>query len=179
MKKSKWGNGCNIGSFNGETNVCSAPLTPLLHSRQDVDIFNGLVYHKQETAERKKLLFSSFSTDSLSIYIYAYIYVSLSAPPPASLSHFHSIGETLVVKSIQNMWFPHPWSKLVQRALSAWNTLLVRSPDLIASFGVSLLCLVCCFLQPDISLLMWPYPFTSRMPFFNDHKHYLYDFHVL
>lgn len=82
--------------------------------------------------------------------------------PPLSLSP--SRGETLAGESIQNVGFPHPRSKLVQRALSAWNTLLVRSPDLIASFGVGPLCLVRCFLQPDISLLMWPYPFTSRMP---------------
>lgn len=78
---------------------------------------------------------------------------------------WHSQGETLAGKSVQCMRFPHPRSKLVQRALSAWNTLLVRGPDLIASFGVGLLGLRCCFLQPDILLLMWPYPFTSRMPF--------------
>lgn len=76
-----------------------------------------------------------------------------------------SRGETLAGESVQNIWFPHPRSKLGQHALSAWNALLVRSPDLIASFGVWLPCLVCCFLQPDISLPMWPYLFTSRMPF--------------
>lgn len=91
---------------------------------------------KQETAEwTKMLVFSSLA-----------------------LSRGNIRGE-----SVQNMWFPQ--SKLVQRALSAWNALLVRSLDLIASFGVWLLCLVCCFLQPDISLLMLPYLFTSRMSF--------------
>lgn len=79
---------------------------------------------------------------------------------------FHSVypvGKTLVVERIQNVWLP--WSKLVQCALSAWNTLLVRSWDLIASFGVGLLCWLCCFLPPDISLPMWPYPLRSRILF--------------
>lgn len=52
-----------------------------------------------------------------------------------------------------NMWFPHSWSKLVQHALSAWNTFVIKTLDLLASFGVTLLCV----LQPGILLLIWPY----------------------
>lgn len=79
-------------------------------------------------------------------------------------------GKHSFAESMPNMWFPHPWSKLVQRALSAWNTFLVKTLDLIASFGVTLLCL----LQPGISLLIWPYLLQAVCPV-NDHKHHVHD----
>lgn len=101
------------------------PLDRSLLSRADVDTFNGLVYHKCGQTGNCRVNKDAFFL-------------------------LRSRGETLAGESVQNMWFPHPRSNSVQRALSAWNTLLVRSPDLIASFGVGLL---------------WPYPFTSRMPF--------------